>query len=427
MEAIIASGQDQRIPELDVSIYQNQASYVIKREQTTNTCAIPVIKSNSVRTAKLSIVDGNFLDLSTLHFSFLVRNNSGTHVLRPASAIPSCWFRRMIVKVNGATVEDVQNTNKLEQQISMFVATNKKRNWGDVGSGWENFTDAGTDALPKTIPAATAKRVTWRPLSSGFLSCGKYLPMLGGAAGGLSIELEVCDLNEAVVDFGTNSTDWQIEQLQVHVDSVQLTSEMTSNFADMLIRGESILIPYQANNCDVQYLNGGANQVLSLAKQFSRLSTVFVSLEDNIVPSSADNSTGVHDKAVNKFYLAAGSSETIESYITVNNQRWPQFSTIGTKHHFMRLLQCLGVLNSVSHSVNISATGYGDGTLDSRQFVIGFDLEAIPHAEGTGVSVQGGGVVQVSILNCGAPQKAYIATHFDSVLEIRSQGAIVYS
>ncbi len=200
MEAITASGQDQRIPELDVSIYQNQASYVIKREQTTNTCAIPVIKATSVRTAKFSIVDGNFLDLSTLHFSFLVRNNSGTHVLRPASAIPSCWFRRMIVKVNGATVEDVQNTNKLEQQISMFVATNKKRNWGDIGSGWENLTDAGTDALPKTIPAAASKRVTWRPLSSGFLSCSKYLPVLGGAAGELSIELEVCY-------FVTNSTD----------------------------------------------------------------------------------------------------------------------------------------------------------------------------------------------------------------------------
>ena len=43
MESIIASGNDQRIPELDVSIYQNQASYVISRNQTTNTCATPVI------------------------------------------------------------------------------------------------------------------------------------------------------------------------------------------------------------------------------------------------------------------------------------------------------------------------------------------------------------------------------------------------
>ena len=93
----------------------------------------------------------------------------------------------------------------------------------------------------------------------------------------------------------------------------------------------------------------------------------------------------------------------------------------------MRLMQGLGIWNSVSHSSNISATGYGDGTQDSRQFVVCFDLETIPHAEGTGVPVQGGGIVQVTLLNTGVPQKAYISTHYDAVLEIRSQGAIVYS
>ena len=120
--------------------------------------------------------------------------------------------------------------------------------------------------------------------------------MLGGASGGLSIELEACDHTDAVVDHTGNSVLWQLEQLQCHVDSVQLTSEMTANFADMLIRGESILISYQANSMDVQYLTGGANQTLSLAKQFSRLATVFVSLEDTVGASSADNAVGVNEK-----------------------------------------------------------------------------------------------------------------------------------
>ena len=183
MESIIASGNDQRIPELDVSIYQNQASYVISRNQTTNTCATPVISPTSVRTAKFSIVDGNFLDLSTLCFSFLIHNMSNTP-LRPASAIPSCFFRRMVLKVNGATVEDISNVGRLESQIAMYVSTNKKRNWGDAGSGWATLTDSGIDGLPKTIASNSSVRVTWRPLSSGFLSCAKYLPMMGGAAGG---------------------------------------------------------------------------------------------------------------------------------------------------------------------------------------------------------------------------------------------------
>ena len=73
--------------------------------------------------------------------------------LRPASAIPSCFFRRMILKVNGATVEDISNLGRLESQIAMFVSTNKKRNWGDAGSGWQTLTDSGIDSLPKIIAA----------------------------------------------------------------------------------------------------------------------------------------------------------------------------------------------------------------------------------------------------------------------------------
>ena len=93
----------------------------------------------------------------------------------------------------------------------------------------------------------------------------------------------------------------------------------------------------------------------------------------------------------------------------------------------MRLFMALGIWNSVSHSSNISATGYGDGTQDRRQFVVGFDLETAPNAEGSGLPVQGGGVIQISLQNCGVLQKAYISTHYDAVLETRSQGAIVYS
>ena len=177
MESVIASGNDQPIPEIDPAIFQNQASYVVRREQTTTTCATPVISPGAVRTAKLTVVDGNFLDLSTLHFSFIVRNLSAANPLQPLSAIPHCWFRRMVIKVNGATVEDVNFLSRIEEQISRFVSTNKKRNWGDAGHGWAALTDLSTDAVSKEIAISGFQRVTWRPLSSGFLHCSKFLPM----------------------------------------------------------------------------------------------------------------------------------------------------------------------------------------------------------------------------------------------------------
>ena len=85
----------------------------------------------------------------------------------------------------------------------------------------------------------------------------------------------------------------------------------------------------------------------------------------------------------------------------------------------------------MSHSVCISAADYGDGAAPPRQFVAGFDLESVPGAEASGIPVQGGGTVQINLKNIsdGTTQvkKAYISTHYDAVLELKSQGAIVYS
>ena len=148
MESFIAEGTDQIIPELSPEAYQNQASYVVSRTQTRTSCPTPILSPSAVRTAKISIVDGNFLDLSSCWFSFTIRNTStapGNEVagLQPLSAIPHNWFRRAIIRVNGATVDDVSHANRLEEQISRFVSTNKRRNWGDAGHGWASLADSG--------------------------------------------------------------------------------------------------------------------------------------------------------------------------------------------------------------------------------------------------------------------------------------------
>jgi len=130
METILASGTDQIIPELSPGVFQNQASYIVSRSQTRTTCPTPVLSSSGVRTAKLSIVDGNFLDMSSCWFSFIIRNNDPNLPLQPTNAIPSNWFRRCIVKVNGAVVDDVLYMNRVEAQIERFASKHKIENWG---------------------------------------------------------------------------------------------------------------------------------------------------------------------------------------------------------------------------------------------------------------------------------------------------------
>ena len=227
---------------------------------------------------------------------------------------------------------------------------------GDAGFGWRLLDDNGAQES-KRVRSTAGERVTWRPLSCGFLQASRYLPMMGGAAGGLTIELELNDLTAAVHTAANHSTSWQIEQLQCHVDSVQLASTMTADIADVLIRGESILIPYSTNSCDVIYTQAQSNLTLSLAKSYSRLATVFVSL------GAADANTNVMTKEMNNFYIPSTASvvgpDEVESYIQVNQKRMPQFSITGTAQQYHRLIQALGVWNSASHSINIPKEKYG--------------------------------------------------------------------
>ncbi len=264
--------------------------------------------------------------------------------------------------------------------------------------------------------------------------------MLGGAASGLCIELECADANAAVHTAANHSTDWQIEQLQCHVDSCQLSSTMTSDFADILIRGESILIPYSTNSCDVIFTQGqGPSLTLSLAKSYSRLATVFVSL-GAVEPAAEETNCMVKD--MNNFYLPSTASHVgpleVESHIQVNQKRMPQFNITGPAQHYHRLIQALGVWNSASHSINIPQEKYGgrpagqfaapnDAAVNGDMWCAAYDCETVPHAENTGMLVQGGGTVQIHLKNVGAPTKAYVTTHYDCVLEIKSQGGVAYS
>jgi len=178
-----------------------------------------------------------------------------------------------------------------------------------------------------------------------------------------------------------------------------------------------------------------------VAKQFSRLASVFVSLAQEDATDAAGaaetqaaiTTAGVNAKLQNNFYLADTGAESVESYIQVNGKRFPQFNTQGTKQHMQRLLRGLGTFGSMSHASCISEAGYGDGEANnhSRQFVSCHDLETMPACDSTGMLVAGGGTVQITLKNTGAaakaPSRAYIICHHDSVLELKDQSSIVYS
>ena len=71
--------------------------------------------------------------------------------------------------------------------------------------------------------------------------------------------------------------------------------------------------------------------------------------------------------------------------------------------------------------------GTGAGGVNADQFLMMTDTEMVPGVHASGAPVLGGGVIQYTIKNAGEPRTAFIATNFDAVCEIRSQGVTLYT
>ena len=143
---------------------------------------------------------------------------------------------------------------------------------------------------------------------------------------------------------------------------------------------------------------------------------------------------GVQGKLQNQFYLGDQAAGDVESYITVNNKRMPDFNTIGCQMHMKRLLSAMGTYSSVAHSSNISGEAYGcvKGTV-AKSWVGSFDHERAAHhgASSTGENLSTGGILSVNLLKVGSaaasPSRAYINCLYDSVVELKDSGAFIYS
>ena len=115
LESIIATGSDVLAGPLDFQLGQDQASYIVSREQQTFFSSQNLVNPTSVRTLKFQIGGNGFLDLSTLVFAFTLRETSGSHSLQPLTTEAHHLFRRMIVRISGTMVENKELFSREEK------------------------------------------------------------------------------------------------------------------------------------------------------------------------------------------------------------------------------------------------------------------------------------------------------------------------
>jgi len=437
MESILSGGQDFLLPGLSYDLSGDQASYVVSRRNSLISSNVPTAGPNDVRQVTFNIADpSGFLDLSSLCFQWTVVNSHATAAMQPLSAVPhNCWSR-LIISISSAVAEDIQYLSRTEEMLNRFLPYEKRRAASAMGFGLASSSENGADHLARTVAANGEQRVVWRPLSSGILNSGKLFPGMLLGASGLKITLEVPAASEIARNHANDSQTFSYKDLVCHVDSLQLEESISSQYANMLLSGRSIMIPYQTWDNTLQHLTvQTGSQTCNVAKNFTRLNSVFASLAQEEPAVTADLA-GVQGKLQNQFYLCdqTAANGDVESYITINNKRNPDFNTIGCQMHMKRLLRAMGTDSSVAHGSNINDVAYGcvKGTA-AKSFVAAFDLEKAAHhgATSTGESLATGGILSVNLLKVGSaaasPSRAYINCLYDCVAELKDTGCFVYS
>ena len=423
------------LPGLSYDLSGDQASYVVSRRQSQINSNVPTAGPNDVRQVTFNIANPNgSLDLSSLCFQWTVTNTHATAALQPPSAVPHRCWSRMIVSI--AIAEDIQYPSRTEM-LNRFLPYEKRRAAAAMGFGLASSSENGADHVARTVAAANGEqRVVWRPLSSGILNSGKLFPGMLLGASGLKITLEVPAASEIARDHANDSQTFSFKDLVCHVDSLQLEESISSQYANMLLSGRSIMIPYQTWDNTLQHLTvTSGSQTCNVAKNFTRLASVFASLAQEEPAVTADLA-GIQGKLQNNFYLCdqTAANGDVESYITINNKRMPDFNTIGTQMHMKRLLSAMGTYSSVGHVSNINDAAYGcvKGTV-AKSWIAAYDLEKAAHhgASSSGESLATGGILSVNLLKVGSaaasPSRAYINCLYDSVCELKDSGAFIYS
>ena len=85
---------------------------------------------------------------------------------------------------------------------------------------------------------------------------------------------------------------------------------------------------------------------------------------------------------------------------------------------WLRLLQTLGVIHSASHTLDITRLAY-----QTDHFIMAYDLEKAPVANGTGFNMAKGELLTLSMRGLSnTHQRALVMCHSDSILELKDTG-----
>ena len=450
MEGVANTVEDRLVDGLSFQLKPG-ASYVTERKSVTyHPQGSNIYSTNGTKLIKLLLTGDQWLDPSTFRIMFELQNNenpangNGHMQLRPLGG-PHTFFRRMRILCGGQVVEDIDNYNRVHQMFTILNAkdANINERAEAFGQQFDNHQTTFDRNNVTGINPGEAQTVLFKPCS-GLFNQPKMLPIRYMP---ITIELEIVhDNTEPVLSVTTSGTDnfdtstntstsWQIQNVQVKVDTVTLDNQLDNSYAEHLLSGKALPINYQTYVSQMQsILSGSYGQQkvrLNVTRALSRLKNVFITL-DKSYPTN-----NIVYKPWNSFYSPMESftgadlniydadGEIADFQIQVGSKLFPEYPIRSHAEAYYQLRKTMGK-HDQHNSFDITQHEYR-----CRKFVLGIDMEKVLEAGYTGLNTRAGDLMNIrfdhtSSSNTTWATSMHIVLTSDQILEVRDSGVQVF-
>ena len=446
MEGVANSVEDRLVDGLSFQL-QPGASYVTERKSVTyHPQGSNIYSTSGTKLIKLLLTGDQWLDPSTFRIMFDLQNNetlASNKLLRPLGG-PHTFIRRMRILANGAVIEDIDNYNRVHEMFKILNAedTNKNNDAEAFGQQITKYTNLDTTTVAGIL-GGQSQTVLFKPCS-GLFNQPKMLPIRYMP---ITIELEIVhDNTEPVVSETTNtannfdlanntSTNWQIQNVMVKVDTVTLDNQLDNSYAEHLLSGKALPINYQTYVSQMQSIlsgNDGQQKVrLNVTRALTRLKNVFITLDKSY---PADN---VLYKPWNSFYspMENYTADVLNSFnaegeiadfqVQIGSKLFPEYPIRSHAEAYYQLRKTLGK-HDQHNSFNITQHEYR-----CRKFIMGIDMEKVLEAGYTGINTRAGDLMNIRFDHATPDadkwaQSLHIVLTSDQILEVRDSGVQVF-
>eukprot|EP00438_Fugacium_kawagutii_P006841 Skav227864 [mRNA] locus=scaffold383:259646:262248:+ [translate_table: standard] len=463
----------------------------------------------------LSADDNNYIDLSSIRVFASLQNTDGNqgHFLRPLTGLHG-FFQRYMLNVAGQQVQDITEYNR-HCELYECLKPKNVRDMDDIESGANPRWDAdyhdyanGLDVFlqPHTtgdtdgagvvsvfttgdhnewgrvdkrytrhsltgIPGANGKaRFSHKPCC-GLLNSNYYIPLRYAP---LELQFQiVSDGNEPIVvpqgtggagqtdkegyyfRDGDTSTSWQLNNVFIRAEVIQLDNTVNNNIVKHLLDGQSLKLVFPMYHTITQSFNATGEINMNIVKSSSKLTGAFITLyrsprtgtfdarylPDNyvfkrfnyfynpMINKRINNSGNADTDALQGEGFQAWSKNLSWQIQLSNSQKYPEFEAQSLAETFYYLRRAIHYMNENQDSLSFSYKQYRE-----NKFIIGMSFEQMADVNFTGYNSKMSGITNFKIkpteggtLPAGEEiQELFCHLISESVLELRESGAVIY-